>query len=307
MLATRRNFLGSTLALAGATAVAGLPRLARAARRPVERLVVTTPDGLELSARAYGEPRNPGVVLVHGLGQSRLSWDPQVDSGLSDQFRIITYDLRGHGDSDKPIDAAAYADGQRWGEDLAAVIAQAGLRRPVVVGWSLGGLVIGHYLAKHGADAVSGVNLVAGVTKLAPDLLTETAGVYAKRLASADLAERSDAIGAFLALCFAKPPAPAEFRRMLAFNGMVPREVQLGIGKISTEGLDPAFAAVPRLLVTHGAKDALVRRAMADRLLHINPRATLSVFERSGHAPFWEDATRFNRELSGFVATTQTR
>ncbi|MET0386142.1 MAG: alpha/beta hydrolase [Polyangiales bacterium] len=301
MLATRRNFIGSTLALAGAAAVAGLPRLARAASRPVERFVVTTPDGLKLSARAYGDPRHPGVVLVHGLGQSRLSWDPQVDSQLSEQLRIVTYDLRGHGDSDKPIDSAAYAEGARWGDDLAAVIAQAGLRRPVVVGWSLGGLVIGHYLAAHGADAVSGVNLVAGVTKLAPDLLTESAGVYAKRLASADLAERSDAIGEFLALCFAKPPSPAAFQRMLAFNGMVPREVQLGIVKISAEGLDRAFAAVPRLLVTHGAKDALVRRAMADRMLQIKPQAKLSLFEQSGHSPFWEESPRFNRELSGFV------
>jgi non-heme chloroperoxidase len=44
-------------------------------------------------------------------------------SSLASQFRIITYDLRGHGDSTKPADPAMYREGQRWGDDLHAVIA----------------------------------------------------------------------------------------------------------------------------------------------------------------------------------------
>ncbi len=230
---------------------------------------------------------------------------PAARRGLADRFRVATFDLRGHGDSDKPAEAAAYADGGRWADDLRAVIDAAGLRRPVLVGWSLGGLVIGHYLARHGGDRVGGVNLVNGVTKQASELLGEAANRFAPDLGSADLAVRSRAHGDFLAACFAEPPAPAEFARMLVYNGMVPRALQRGIQPIAGgERLDEAWASVPRLLLTYGAKDVLVRPAMMGRLLDLNPRARLSTYPASGHSPFYEDADRFNRELADFVTAS---
>ncbi|WP_170921029.1 alpha/beta fold hydrolase [Enhydrobacter aerosaccus] len=270
---------------------------------PGQPLAVRTPDGLRLSARAYGDPGHPEIVLVHGLGQSRLSWELQTDSALVQRFRIVTFDLRGHGDSDKPDEAPAYADGARWADDLGAVIAAAKLRRPTLVGWSLGGLVIGHYVARRGIDGIGGINLVNAVTKLSPDLLTQTSLDYAGRLASPDLSARTEAIARFLAACFAEMPSAEAFARMLVFNGMVPRAVQQGVVRIGNDGLDEAFARAPRLLVTFGAKDALTRPEMSRRLLTLNPRATLSIYEQAGHTPFYEDAERFNRELGDFASS----
>lgn len=88
---------------------------------------------------------------------------------------------------------------------------------------------------------------------------------------------------------------------MLAYNGMVPREVQQGVTGISTDGLDCAFSSVPRMLLTHGGRDALVTVAMSRRMLAINRSAHLSIYPRAGHAPFLEDADRFNRELAAFA------
>lgn len=299
MTLDRRETLGALLGLAAAVAAAP----ANAGPAPAgERLTARTPDGLSLSVHSHGAAGRPEILFVHGLGQCRLSWTRQVESALAERFRLVAYDLRGHGDSDKPAEPAAYGDGALWADDLRAVIETAGLRRPILVGWSLGGLVIGHYLARHGNGAVAGVNLVDAVTKLSPDLLTPLSREYAGRLASADLGARAEAIEKFLALCFARPPAPAELRRMLVFNGMVPRAVQEGVVKISNAGLDEAFAAVPRALVTHGAKDRLVTREMSRRILDLNPRARLSLYADAGHAPFYESAARFNAELAAFAA-----
>jgi non-heme chloroperoxidase len=148
-----------------------------------DALAVRTPDDLSLSARIYGDANHPEIVFIHGLGQSRLSWKQQVDS-LWARFRVVTYDLRGHGDSEKPASAEAYIYGARWADDLRAVIDAAGLRRPVLVGWSLGGLVIGHFLARHDDRPIAGINLVSAVTKLSPELLASTAPALVARLGS---------------------------------------------------------------------------------------------------------------------------
>ncbi len=217
-------------------------------------------------------------------------------------FRVVSFDLRGHGDSDKPTDEAAYADGARWADDLAAVIAAAGLRRPVLVGWSLGGLVILHYLKRHGNKGIAGINLVDAVTSFSPDLLRPAAKDFAGRLSSEDFAVRTDAIAEFLQACFATPPPRSELDRMLVFNGMVPRAVQLGVVKISSEGLDEAIARFNApLLVTFGAKDQLLYPQMAERVRPINPRAQFSIYPEAGHSPFYEVPGRFNRELAALV------
>ena len=61
-------------------------------------------------------------------------------------FRIVTFDLRGHGLSEKPLGPEHYASGKLWADDLAAVIEQIGLERPTLVAWSYGGYVVADYL-----------------------------------------------------------------------------------------------------------------------------------------------------------------
>ncbi|MBS0518009.1 MAG: alpha/beta hydrolase [Proteobacteria bacterium] len=302
---SRRIVLGTALGLTLATAgplSANAQQPASADRDPGEPLDVRTPDGVRLSARRYGDPAHPEILLIHGLGQSRLSWELQTGSALARRFHIVTFDLRGHGDSDKPENASAYGDPARWADDLKAVIDAAGLHRPTLVGWSLGGLVIGHYVARHGAANIAGANLVNAVTRLSPDLLSPTSLDYAGRLASPDLSARTEAIARFLAACFARMPPAEAFARMLVFNGMVPRAVQQGVVQIGNDGLDEAFAQVPRLLVTFGARDALTQPEMSRRILALNPKARLSIYDDAGHAPFYEDPDRFNGELAAFAA-----
>lgn len=296
----------TAFAQSGATeasgAAAGSVRLAgsAAAREP---FLARSADGTVLAGEAQGDPQAPEILFIHGLRQSRLSWDKQFADEALAGFRLVSFDLRGHGDSDKPTSLDAYSDADRWADDVAAVIAAAKLRRPVLVGWSLGGYVAGAYLRKHGGSLIAGINLVDAVTKLSPDLLTPLAATFTRTATSHDLAERAAATADFLAACFHRPPTGADLQRMLVINGMTARAVNEGFVRTATSDLEPVFQAYAGpILLTHGVHDALVRLAMSERIKALHPDSRLSVYENSGHTPFYEEPLRFGQELAAFVA-----
>jgi len=86
------------------------------------------------------------IMLLHGGGGSRQEWhDGGYVERLKNEFTVITVDLRGHGESDKPTDPAAYTT-EKMGEDLLAVADTCALDRFILCGYSFGGNV-GRYLA----------------------------------------------------------------------------------------------------------------------------------------------------------------
>ena len=138
---------------------------------PMRKFSVTTPDQLTIAASEWGNPAGQEILFLHGYMQSSMSWLRQLsDPVLADEFRMIAYDLRGHGASDKPLENERYAEGRLWADEAAAVIAAAHLQRPVLVGWSYSGRVISDYLRFHGQGSIAGINFVAAVTKSARSL-----------------------------------------------------------------------------------------------------------------------------------------
>jgi non-heme chloroperoxidase len=263
-------------------------------------LNVTTPDGLTISAQEYGNPNGPGIVFIHGFSQSHLSWMRQTDGELAKDFHIVTYDLRGHGNSDKPLEAARYRDSKAWGDEVQAVIDAAGLKRPVLVGWSYAGRVISDYVTTHGADGISGIDFVDASIKFIPEYV----GDNLKNLplmASEDMLTNINATRVFLHGCFSKQPSVDDFETMLAFNMMVPPKVRAGL---SGRPLD-ATAIMAKLtipvLVSHGAEDKNAKVDTAKYTASVIPGAKLSVYDGIGHSPFYEDAPRFNAELAALV------
>lgn len=294
-----------TLGLAGVAAVAAIGGPVWAAEPPAsrEQFSVRSSDGTTLTGDAQGDPQAPEILFIHGLRQSRLSWDKQFADPALAKFRLVRFDMRGHGDSDKPAALDAYSDARLWADDVAAVIAGAKLRRPVLVGWSLGGYVVGAYLRFHGGAQVAGINLVSGVTKLSPDLLTPLAGSFSQTTISHDLAERTAATADFLSACFHKAPSDVELQRMLVVNGMTARAVYEGFLKTETTDLEPFFKAYNGpILLTHGQHDRLVRMAMSERIRDLRPGNRLSVYDDSGHSAFYEEPARYGQELASFAA-----
>ncbi len=267
-----------------------------------EPFSVRSGDGTALAGEAQGDSRAPEILFIHGLRQARLSWEKQFADPALAGFRMVSFDLRGHGDSDKPVSLDAYSDADHWADDIAAVIDGARLRRPVLVGWSLGGFVAGAYLRKYGGSKIAGINLIDAVTRFSPDLLTEESQVFARTTISHDLAERTSATADFLAACFYRQPTEKEMQRMLVVNGMTARAVNEGLMETETSDLEPVFRDYEGpILLTHGVHDRLVRIAMPERIKAIHANSRLSLFSESGHSPFYEEPERYGQELAAFV------
>jgi non-heme chloroperoxidase len=263
-------------------------------------IMVKTPDGLTISAQEWGNPAGPEILFIHGFSQSHLSWMRQVDSDLAKEFRIVTYDLRGHGNSDKPLDTASYRNSKAWGDEVQAVIDAAGLKHPVLVGWSYAGRVISDYLATHGAGQLAGINFVDAPIKVDPALIGENLKNL-PLMASEDLVTNISATRTFLHGCFSKQPSADDYETMLAFNMMVPPKVRAGLGGRPLDASDMMSKLKLPVLVTHGAEDRNAKVGAGQYTASIIPGAKLSIYEGIGHSPFYEDAPRFNTELAAFV------
>jgi pimeloyl-ACP methyl ester carboxylesterase len=265
-------------------------------------LTVRTPDGVAISAQDWGNPAGPEILFIHGFSQASLSWARQTNSELAKEFHIITYDLRGHGNSGKPLEPEKYKESQAWAGEVQAVIEAARLKRPVLVGWSYGGRVIADYLKVHGAAGLAGINYVDAVTKSDPAFFGEGLKIQ-PLMFSDDLATNIAATRQFLHACFEKQPSQDDFETMLAFNMMVPPKVRANMGG-RTLNIDDILSALKLpVSVTQGTADRLILPAAAKYTADKIPGAKLSLYDGIGHAPFWEDAARFNSELAAFVRT----
>lgn len=266
---------------------------------------VRTRDHLVLAAEERGPERAPAILFVHGLAHSRVSWMRQLEGSLSQEFHLVAYDLRGHGQSDRPTGNEFYSEGRRWGDDLAAVIEAAHLRKPVVVAWSLGGVVVANYLRDHGDGNLGGLVFVDAVTHFSPELFGAANPGLTGPLQAPDATIRSEASLKFIKACFAIPPGPGELDRMFQGAGVLPAEVHSAIMHISIEGGDRALRSVRvPTLVIHGGRDELVLPLMGRRTASLIPGATLSLLEKAGHAPFFDEAEQFHDQLTQFVRGT---
>ncbi|MET3551929.1 alpha/beta hydrolase [Burkholderia sp. 567] len=263
--------------------------------------MVTSKDGVRLSVQESGNPNGPPVIFIHGLLGSRLNWEAQVQSPELRKYRIITYDLRGHGLSDKPSGATPYHDGRRWADDLEAVIAGSHARRPVVVGWSLGGVVISNYLATYGDDNIAGAVYVDGVVELAPSQIVDHPAVY-RDMNSPDLKTHLDGERTFIELCFNRRPDADTFSRLLANAALASWDMQKEIPTMTVLASEALSKTRVPLLFIYGGRDALVDTPTTlARAKALNPRVQSKVYVDAGHAPFIEEPDRFNHDLAEFV------
>lgn len=262
------------------------------------------PDGTRLAVYEWGNPAGAEVVLIHGFAQSHLCFMPQIRSALAERCRLVAFDQRGHGASEQPTNAAAYQGSRVWADDIAAVLEAKKLKRPVLVGWSMGGRVIRQYLMVHGDAGLAGINFVA--SQVIEDPSCRGPAAPKRPDDGQTLEEEIEATIEFVDGCYGRKPTQAEFLRVVAYNMRVPATVRRAIGGWSTEAA-PTIAALKKVrvpvLVTHGRNDDVVLPAAVDMTAAAIPHARQSWFDDCGHSPFAEHAARFNDELMAFVET----
>lgn len=261
---------------------------------------VSTSDGIELFYRDEGEGST--IVLVPGWGCTTRYFDRQIED-LSSRFRVVTYDPRGHGKSEKT------RRGQRMGRvahDVHDLLIALGLRDVTLLGWSLGASVVLYYVDLFGADRVSRIACVAGGpllinrsgwtngfldlnqgdswrTGLEDDFDTTASNMVTQFFYNAPERELLDLLTAETL-----KTSPADGAAAMTWDCINQNMVDL-----------LPHIAQPTL-VALGKHDSIVPAANSEVFASI-PHVQIEIFKNSGHAPFIEETNRFNEVLARFV------
>jgi pimeloyl-ACP methyl ester carboxylesterase len=256
-------------------------------------------DGTLLHVEAFGPDDGPGVLLAHGWTEQLRFWGPVIRLLAGHGLRVIAYDLRGHGRSDR-APTRDYSL-ERFGDDVEAVL-EATVpdgTQATVVGHSLGAMSIAAWAQRYDvqsrARAAVMINTGLGDLIAANLLVTGVAG----RLIGARM-ERALLGSAAPVPAFSSPLAHAAIRAIAfgptATRGQVafyermliecPADVRAAVGiALSEMDLYPAVArlAVPTLVIA-GDSDRLTPPAHSDRIASALPiPAGVIVLERTGH------------------------
>ena len=140
-----------------------LGKLGATPRLAVRRLDVPLASGEVIAVEVTGEGRP--VVMIHGLGGSRHEWDEVIGS-LAHRHAIHRFDLLGHGDR---AATSRNPSLQEMARDVAQVIDGLALQRPLLVGHSMGALVVMKYLQDHGQARIAGVCLIDQSPRITSD------------------------------------------------------------------------------------------------------------------------------------------
>ena len=225
-----------------------------------------------------------------------------MDSTLADHHRLVAFDMRGHGLSEKP--RVGYSDAKDWADDVRAIIQTLNLDRPVLSGWSYGPLVFLDYVRLYGEDGVGGLHFVGGVSKLgnedAMSVLTPEFLSLVPEFFSMDTETSVHGLKGLLRLCFSRELSATEAYTMLGYNLAVPPHVRQGLLSRALDNDDLLPNIRKPVLITHGAADAIVKPAVVDRHKAAMPHAQVHVMTNAGHAAFWDDAAGFNERLRTF-------
>jgi pimeloyl-ACP methyl ester carboxylesterase len=262
-------------------------------------------NGISLYYEVTGD--GPPLVLVHGFACGLRTWDPQVRA-LARQWRVVTYDVRGHGISEAPADPAAYSQPISIA-DLRALMEHLQTGPAAVGGLSMGGNIALNFALAHpemvtalivadtGAGSDDAADWVATVHGLADDLerhgieaFADTAmanPLFARYAAQGPAAER------FIRSCLMTHPA-----RGLAHTG---REVLTKRPSLYALAAQLRALAIPTLLIVgeHDEPCVKVHRFLADTI----PGARHVVIPGVGHLTNLEAPDAFNREVEQFLTS----
>jgi len=255
-------------------------------------------NAVNLNVLETGNPAGPCVLFIHGFSQSAWAWEQQLGGELAKTHRLLAMDIRGHGESDKPLEPENYTDAQSWADDIAAVIAHSGAQKVMLVGWSYGGFIICDYLRKYGQDKLSGLVFVGAATKMgtaeAMSMLGSKLTQHVPAFFGNDTTQSVAAISQFVRDCFAVAPSIQDFYRIFGYNMMVPPAVRKGLFSRELDNDDVLSTISVPTAVVHGHADEIVLPVSGEHIQSLVTHAKTYMLEGVGHCPFSEAPTAFD-------------
>lgn len=251
----------------------------------------------ELSGPAGAET----ILFANSLGTDLRVWDA-VAAALGRRYRILRYDMRGHGLSDCPPvadDAAGYRMEDLAGDAL-ALLDKLGIARIHACGLSIGGMVV-QALAARAPDRIASVLLCDTGSRIGtPEMWDQRI----RGIREGGLAGISDGI---LARWFTETFRAEQSLALRYYRNMLERTPADGYigccGAIRNTDLGPQAAAirVPTLVMV-GDQDLATPPAQAAELAKAIPGARLEIIKQAGHIPCVEQSERVIALIEGFLA-----
>jgi pimeloyl-ACP methyl ester carboxylesterase len=243
-------------------------------------------DGVRLYYKTHGE--GPVILLTHGYSATAQMWRGQIGA-LSAKNQLVTWDMRGHGQSDYPDDLAAYSEDATVG-DMAALLDTVKAQTAIVGGLSLGGYMSLAFHLKY-PERVRALLIVDTGPGFRKDEARE--GWNQNALKTADRFENE---GLKQLQGASRERATATHRNATglarAARGMLTQRDARVINSLPE-------IAVPSLVLV-GDKDTPFLAA-ADYMAAKIPKATKVVIKDAGHASNIDQPAAFNEAVVGFV------
>jgi non-heme chloroperoxidase len=265
--------------------------------------MVLDKNGVKLAYYVYGEGQPTLIFLVAWIWTAEF-WQPQVNY-FSQNFKMVTIDMRGTGDSDKPADDYTL---DLYADDLDSIIEELKEKNVVLIGESIGASIAIKYVTKY-PGKVSKLVLVGGSphplatddfpygmpeNSLAP-LLTITKETY------------SNVARAFIELIFSE--SGTEYLKEWGLKMGVKTPMEISVNSFMNfvkEDLRPLLRKIDMpTLILHGEKDIIFTRVSEGaKYIHENISESKNyIFEGKGHFPSVTAADEFNRILQEFLTT----
>lgn len=252
------------------------------------------------------------VILIHGWPLSGASWKKQISALREAGYRVITYDRRGFGQSDKPKTGYGY---DTLAEDLKGVITGLGVTNVTLVGFSMGGGEVARYIAKYGEDGIHSVVFAAAVPPKLMNTLDNPEGpLHASEAAkmSAALTANADSFYDDFTKKFFSPNADGnivvtEEERQEAVALCHQADKVAALEAMQSFGLadfrkDLLKITVPTLVI-HGDADGIVPfEGSGKRTRETVPQSQLHIIQGGPHGINVSHTEEFNKNLIEFLA-----
>ncbi len=264
---------------------------------------VTVEKNVKLHVTDLGEGKP--VVLIHGWPLSDAMYEYQYQFLVDKGYRVIGITLRGFGKSDKPYGAYNY---DVYAQDIKAVLDKLDVKEATLGGFSMGGAIAIHYVAKYNS---------ARVSKLA--LFGAAAPIWTKR-SDYNYGFAKEDVNGLIALSKTNRPQLLEnFGNIFgASETSLPTGIANWLGGINLEA--SPYATTQSLIalrdtdlrgelskitiptaIFHGTKDIICEFALAEQMQKGIKNSYIVKFENSGHGLFLEELEKFNAELLAFL------
>ncbi len=258
----------------------------------------TSPDG-RVTYRETGAASDRAIVFLHGIGGGARLFDAQL-SALGAAFRAIAWNMPGYGGS-RPVDAPGI-DG--YAAALARFLADLGLAEPVLVGHSIGGMIVQAYLAD-GRGPAAGIVLAQTTPAFGGKDPRWAEDFVRARLAPLETGTSMAALAAASVMGMVGPdPDPAGVALARDVIAATPVDAYRA-STLSMIGFDRRAAlsaiAVPALLVA-GSEDRNAPAPTMAKMAAAIPGARLLTLEGCGHLVMAERPAAFTQAVRDFAA-----